>query len=83
MKRAAIVVVILLIAVSRIAMMGCGHRPMVMRMQPAPSGATVWVNARSGVYHYPGDRYYGNTRDGAFMTEAQAQAQGYRPAGHR
>jgi hypothetical protein len=25
---------------------------------------TVWVNTRSGVYHYPGTRWYGNTKSG-------------------
>jgi hypothetical protein len=40
----------------------------------------VWVNTASGVYHYPGTRWYGNTKQGKFISEADARAQGYRPA---
>jgi micrococcal nuclease len=42
--------------------------------------ARVWVNTASKVYHCPGTRYYGNTSRGTYMTEAQAQANGYRAA---
>lgn len=40
----------------------------------------VWVNTRSGVYHCPGSRWYGNTKQGEYMTQKQAQEKGYRPA---
>ena len=40
----------------------------------------VWVNTRSGVYHCPGTRWYGNTKQGEYMTQKQAQEKGYRPA---
>ena len=49
------------------------------------SGSTlqtrVWVNASSHVYHCPGTRWYGNTRDGEFMVEAAARGGGNRAAG--
>jgi hypothetical protein len=38
------------------------------------------VNTATGVYHYPGTRWYGNTKQGKFMSEAEARAHGYRPA---
>jgi len=41
---------------------------------------SVWVNTKSGVYHCPGTRWYGTTKSGTLMTEAEAQQQGYRPA---
>jgi len=37
----------------------------------------VWVNLKSGKYFRPGSTYYGNTKQGQYMTEAQAQQQGY------
>jgi hypothetical protein len=40
----------------------------------------VSVNTATGIYHYPGTRWYGNTNRGEFMSEAEAQAKGYRAA---
>jgi len=45
-----------------------------------PSDTVVWVNTPTGVYHYSGTRYYGRTRRGAYMCEADARASGYRAA---
>jgi hypothetical protein len=38
----------------------------------------VWVNTASNVYHCAGTRYYGNTKAGRYMTEADARAAGNR-----
>jgi len=38
------------------------------------------VNTKSGVYHFAGRLDYGNTKQGAYMCEADAKAAGDRAA---
>jgi len=48
--------------------------------QQPPVKGMVWVNLDSKVFHREGDRYYGTTKNGKFMTEADAVKAGYREA---
>jgi hypothetical protein len=40
----------------------------------------VWVNTNSKAYHKSGSRWYGKTKQGQWMTEADAQKAGYHAA---
>jgi hypothetical protein len=49
---------------------------------PAPGGGPgmVWVNTETKVYHKESSRFYGRTKKGQYMTEADAMKAGYRAA---
>ena len=46
--------------------------------QPKVLQTRVWVNRDTKVYHCPATLYYGKTRNGEFMEEAQARGYGNR-----
>jgi hypothetical protein len=43
-----------------------------------PADTVVWINLKSKVYHFAGTKNYGTTKDGAYMCEKEAVAQGDR-----
>src|SRR5437588_626031 len=47
---------------------------------PAPGGGhgMVWVNTESHIYHKEGSRFYGKTKQGKYMSEADAIKEGDR-----
>ena len=49
-------------------------------MTQAPGGGAdkVWVNDASKVYHCPDGKFYGKTKKGNYLTEAEAKAKGFK-----
>lgn len=47
---------------------------------PGNPKAVVWVNIPTSVYHCQGDRWYGTTKHGKYVTQKEALAEGDRPA---
>jgi hypothetical protein len=59
-----------------------------VQAQHPPQKGMVWANTKSKVYHVEGSQHYGKTRNGEWMTEADAKAKGFhavgeKPAGHK
>jgi hypothetical protein len=53
--------------------------PTAQEIADAKAKGLVWVNTSTKVYHKDG-QFYGTTKHGKFMTEADAQKAGYRAA---
>jgi hypothetical protein len=80
----ALVVTVLAVSISTLqaqsAQSGSSDKPSAAAPPAAPSSSMVWINTDTGVYHKQGTRWYGKTKHGKYMLEADAIKAGYKPA---
>ena len=74
-----------IIAVASLLLSLAQASPLALAATQPPAGMTcpgnkvVWVNTRSHVYHFQGERYFGNTKSGILMCERDADREADRP----
>ena len=59
---------------------GTGSQAATKAAAPGGGHGLVWVNTETHVYHKEGSRFYGTTKKGKYMTEAEAMKAGNKAA---
>jgi hypothetical protein len=77
--RNLIVALAVLLAVTTAPVRAQSARPAIFNseqqaQQHCPADTVVWLNLSTGVYHFQGQRWYGNTKAGAYVCEKEAVA---------
>ena len=49
-----------------------------MAQKHCPKDTVVWVNLPTGIFHFKGERWYGRTKNGAYVCEKEAENEGDR-----
>jgi hypothetical protein len=64
------------------AMKGANAKATTKVAAPGGGHGKVWVNSETHIYHKEGSPFYGTTKRGKYMTEAEAIKQGNKAAQH-
>jgi hypothetical protein len=78
----------LLISLAALVILGCGcalpaaaldqFTTEEQAQKHCPSDTVVWLNLPTMIWHYKGQRWYGRTKNGAYVCEKEAVASGAR-----
>jgi hypothetical protein len=52
------------------------HHTTIATAAPGGGPGMVWLNTESNIYHCSGSQFYGKTKQGSYMSEADAKAKG-------
>ena len=78
----ALLIVALLISTPMVALAFEGNAQLFTSEPEAqkhcPADIVVWVNTPSGIYHFKGMRWYGNTNRGEYVCQKEGDQAGYR-----
>lgn len=69
--------VVLMLALARVSVAQAPQHDVPKGLN-CPGDQVVWVNTRSRVYHFRGQRYFGSTLDGKYVCEKDAMREGDR-----
>lgn len=79
MRKVSATILLICVAIAGVPALAQTHVQQPPAGMACPGDKIVWVNTRSHVYHFQGERYFGSTRQGKFICEHDADREGDRP----